>query len=69
MNFGYIHRRLSIAFQCGFIWADGSGAVFDAVGDMVERKEEYWAELCIDFAGGMGGLGYFRDCNIPGERC
>ena len=49
--------------------AAGSGAVFDAVGDMVERKEEYWAELCIDFAGGMGGLGYFRDCNIPGERC
>ena len=47
----------------------GSGAVFDAVGDMVERKEEYWAELCIDFAGGMGGLGDCHDGSIPGERC
>ena len=47
----------------------GSGAVFDAVGDMVERKEEYWAELCIDFAGGMGGLGDCNDGSISGKRC
>ena len=49
-----------------FAW---SGAVFDAVGDMAERMEEYSATLCIDFAGGMGGIGDCNDGSISGERC
>lgn len=40
--------------------AAGSGAVFDAVGDMAERMEKYCTLQCIGFAGGMGGVG---DCN------
>lgn len=47
----------------------GSGAVFDTVRDMVERMEEFWAELCIDFAGGMGGIGDCNDGSISGKRC
>lgn len=45
------------------------GAVFDAVDDMVERMEEFWAAMCIDFAGGMGGIGDCNDGSISGERC
>ena len=44
-------------------------AVFNAVDDMAERMEEYWTALCIDFAGGVGGLGDCHDGSISRERC
>lgn len=46
-----------------------SGVVFDTVGDMVERMEECWTTLCVDLAGGMGGLGDCHDGSISRERC
>lgn len=47
----------------------GSGAVFDAVDDMAKRRKEYWAALCIGFAGGMCGIGNCNDGSVPGKRC